>query len=60
MRRALTPTIIVALGGLFMGMGFRYLIDLPIEASVPNYLRSGFHAMGITLAGWAEYRCTAL
>ena len=55
MRRALTPTIIVALGGLLMGMGFRYLIDLPIEASVPNYLRSGIHGMGVTLAGWAVH-----
>jgi len=41
MRRAINPTIVVALGGLLLRMGVRYLIDLPIEAWVPNYLRSG-------------------
>ena len=46
MRRAINPTIVVAVGGLLMGMAYRYFVDPPIEASVPNYLRSGFHGMG--------------
>ena len=36
-------------------MAYRYFVDHPIEASVSNYLRSGFHGMGMTLAGWGVH-----
>ena len=55
MRRAITPTIVIALGGLLMGMGYRYFADLAIEATPANYLRSGLHGMGVTLAGWSVH-----
>ncbi|CAN7670341.1 adenylate/guanylate cyclase domain-containing protein [Bradyrhizobium sp. LjRoot220] len=56
MRRAINPTIVLAVIGFLSGLGYRFLFDLPIESSVPNYLRSGLHAMGITLAGWGVHR----
>jgi adenylate cyclase len=55
MRRAITPTILVAVGGLVGGMAYRYFADLAIEASATNYLRSGLHGVGVTLAGWAVH-----
>jgi adenylate cyclase len=55
MRRAINPTIVLAVFGFLSGVAYRYFFDLPIEASVPNYLRSGLHAMGITLAGWGVH-----
>ena len=55
MRRAISPTIVLAANGFLFGMAYRYFFDLPIEASVPNYLRSGLHGMGITLAGWGVH-----
>jgi class 3 adenylate cyclase len=55
MRRAITPTIVIALGGLLGGMGYRYFADLAIEATLANYLRSGLHGVGVTLAGWAVH-----
>src|SRR3981189_8233 len=55
MRRAINPTIIIALGGLLGGMGYRYFADLAIEATLANYLRSGLHGLGVTLAGWAVH-----
>jgi class 3 adenylate cyclase len=44
---------ILAAIGLIVGVGFRYLYDNASEASVANYLRSGFHGIGIALSGWA-------
>jgi hypothetical protein len=55
MRRAMNPTVVLALIGFLSGLAYRYFFDLPIETSVPNYLRSGLHAMGITLAGWGVH-----
>ena len=55
MPRAINPTIVLAVTGFLSGLAYRYLFDLPIEASVLNYLRSGLHAMGITLAGWGVH-----
>src|SRR6266487_174244 len=55
MRRAINPTIVLAVTGFLSGLAYRYLFYLPIEASVLNYLRSGLHAMGITLAGWGVH-----
>ena len=55
MRRAITPTIVFALVGLLMGMGYRYFADLAIEATPANYLRSGLHGVGVTLAGWGVH-----
>jgi class 3 adenylate cyclase len=56
MRRAINPTLVLAVIGFLAGLGYRYFFDLPIEASLPNYLRSGLHGMGITLAGWGVHR----
>jgi adenylate cyclase len=56
MWRVKNPTLVLAVGGFLSGLAYRYFFDLPIEASVPNYLRSGLHAMGITLAGWGVHR----
>ncbi|WP_108523120.1 adenylate/guanylate cyclase domain-containing protein [Bradyrhizobium algeriense] len=55
MRRSINPTLVFAVNGFLGGMAYRYFFDLPIEASVPNYLRSGFHGMGMTLAGWGVH-----
>jgi class 3 adenylate cyclase len=55
MRRAINPTIVIAVSAFLSGMAYRYFFDLPIEASVLNYLRSGLHAMGIALAGWGVH-----
>jgi adenylate cyclase len=55
MQRSITPTVVLAVGGLLGGMAYRYLVDLPIEATMSNYLRSGLHGMGVTLAGWAVH-----
>jgi len=55
MRRAINPTIVIAVSGFLSGMVYRNFFDLPIEASVFNYLRSGLHAMGIALAGWGVH-----
>jgi adenylate cyclase len=55
MRRAINPTIVLAVMGFLSGLAYRYFFDLPIEASLPNYLRSGLHSMGITLAGWGAH-----
>lgn len=55
MRRPINPTIVLAVTGFLSGLAYRYFFDLPIEASVPNYLRSGLHSLGITLAGWGAH-----
>jgi class 3 adenylate cyclase len=52
MRRSLTPWIILAAFGLFVGCAYRYLADPADEASFANYLRSGIHGVGLTLSGW--------
>src|ERR1700730_10339207 len=44
--------ILAAIGQL-LGVGFRYLFNDASEASVANYLRSGFHGIGIALSAWA-------
>ena len=56
MRRALNPTIVIVLGGFLLGMGYRHFVDLAIEASPLNYLRSGLHGMGMALAAWGVHR----
>jgi adenylate cyclase len=55
MRRSISPTLVFAVNGFLGGMAYRYFFDLPIEASASNYLRSGFHGMGMTLAGWGVH-----
>jgi adenylate cyclase len=35
-----------------MGVAYRYFFDDPGEARLANYMRSGLHAVGLTLAGW--------
>jgi class 3 adenylate cyclase len=55
MRRSISPTLVFAVNGFLVGMAYRYFFDLPIEASVSNYLRSGFHGVGMTLAGWGVH-----
>jgi class 3 adenylate cyclase len=55
MYRSAIPTVIIAVFGMLFGMILRYLVDSPLEATVANYLRSGFHGMGVALAGWATH-----
>jgi len=55
MPRALIPTVVLAAGGMLLGVTLRYLLDDPAETSVSNYVRSGLHGMGVTLAGWATH-----
>jgi adenylate cyclase len=55
MRRSINPTLVFAVNGFLVGLAYRYFFDLPIEASVSNYLRSGFHGMGMALAGWGVH-----
>jgi class 3 adenylate cyclase len=55
MYRPITPTVVIAVFGILFGMGLRYLVDTPLEASVANYLRSGLHGMGVALAGWSTH-----
>jgi class 3 adenylate cyclase len=55
MRRLVTPTAVLAVFGLLAGFAFRYVFNDPDEASVANYLRSGFHGVGLALAGWAVH-----
>ncbi|MGH6709558.1 MAG: adenylate/guanylate cyclase domain-containing protein [Bradyrhizobium sp.] len=56
MQRAMNPTLVLAVFGFLVGLGYRHFFDLPIEASVLNYLRSGLHGIGISLAGWGTHR----
>jgi class 3 adenylate cyclase len=55
MYRSTIPTVVIAVFGMLFGMILRYLVDSPLEATVVNYLRSGFHGMGVALAGWATH-----
>jgi class 3 adenylate cyclase len=55
MYRSAIPTAVIAALGMLFGMILRYLVDSPLEATVANYLRSGFHGMGVALAGWATH-----
>ncbi|KRR01569.1 hypothetical protein CQ12_31045 [Bradyrhizobium jicamae] len=55
MYRPIIPTVVIAGFGMLFGMTFRYFLDDPLEATVANYLRSGFHGMGVALAGWATH-----
>jgi adenylate cyclase len=55
MRRAIRPTVFFAIGGLFGGIVYRYFIDDPIERTLPYYLRSSLHGMGVTLAAWGVH-----
>ena len=55
MRHAILPTFFLAIGGLIAGLAYRYFVNDPIEATLSNYLRSSFHGMGMTLAGWGVH-----
>ena len=55
MRRTLAPTIVLAGIGLLAGGIYRYFADDPGEATLANYIRSGFHGMGLSLSGWAVH-----
>jgi len=41
--------------GLLAGVAYRYFADNAAEATLANYLRSGFHGMGLALSGWAVH-----
>jgi len=41
--------------GLLAGVAYRYFADDAAEATLANYLRSGFHGMGLALSGWAVH-----
>jgi len=55
MRHAIKPTLFLAMGGLLGGMAYRYFMNDPIESTLPYYLRSSLHGMGITLACWGVH-----
>jgi class 3 adenylate cyclase len=48
------------LGGLLItavavGIAYRYSFDPPEERTLPYYVRSSLHAIGLTLSGWAVH-----
>src|SRR5437899_1798419 len=55
MRRPVIPWIVLAGFGLLAGAAYRYFADDAAEATLANYLRSGFHGMGLALSGWAVH-----
>jgi adenylate cyclase len=55
MRRLVTPSIIIVLVSMLVGFIYRYFADDPTEATLANYARSGIHAIGIALSGWAVH-----
>jgi adenylate cyclase len=55
MRRLVTPSIVIALVAMIVGFIYRHFADDPADATLPNYARSGLHAMGIALSGWAVH-----
>ena len=55
MRREIRPTVFLAIVGLLGGIAYRYFLDDPTEATLPYYLRSSFHGMGMALAGWGVH-----
>ena len=55
MRTVIRPTIFLAMIGLLGGIAYRYFIDDPVEATLPYYLRSSLHGMGVTLAAWGGH-----
>jgi adenylate cyclase len=55
MRRSLTSWIVLAVIGLLAGAAYRYFADDPAQATPANYLRSGFHGMGLAFSGWAVH-----
>ena len=55
MYRPIIPAAVIAAIGMLFGMALRHLLDDPLEATVANYLRSGFHGIGVALAGWATH-----
>jgi adenylate cyclase len=55
MQRVIRPTVFLVIGGLLGGMAYRYFMNDPIEATLPYYVRSSLHGMGITLAAWGVH-----
>jgi class 3 adenylate cyclase len=41
------------IAALAVGIVYRYLFDPPDERTLPNYIRSCVHAIGLTFSGWA-------
>lgn len=48
--RFLIGLLIVAFA---LGIAYRYVFDPLQERTLPNYIRSGVHAIGLALSGWA-------
>src|SRR5690242_10699321 len=55
MRRLVTPSIVIALVAMLVGFIYRHFADDPADATLANYARSGLHAVGIALSGWAVH-----
>src|SRR3989442_8552246 len=55
MWRVIRPTVFMAILGLLGGIAYRHFIDDPSEATLPYYLRSSLHGIGITLAAWGVH-----
>ena len=55
MRRYVVPTIVLAAVGFSVGVLYRFFVNPADQATLANYLRSGFHGAGLALAGWATH-----
>ena len=38
-----------------LGIAYRYLIDPLEQRTLPNYVRSALHAVGLAFSGWAVH-----
>ena len=52
-RRNLRFLIRLLIIAFALGIAYRYLFDPLAERTLPNYIRSGIHAIGIALSGWS-------
>jgi class 3 adenylate cyclase len=46
---------VLLIAGVAFGVAYRYLFDPLDEQTVPYYIRSCIHAMGLTFAGWSVH-----
>jgi class 3 adenylate cyclase len=46
----------VLLAAVAIAIAYRYLLDPPDLRTLPNYVRSSLHAIGLACSGWAVYR----
>ena len=51
MRRYVVPTIVLAAVGFSVGVLYRFFVNPADQATLANYLRSGFHGAGQCYSG---------